>query len=317
MNDGGSGDDKVGYKNPPRWTRWRKGISGNPNGRRRKSRKAPSASISDDILRNELDRTIRVTEGGATKNLKMREVVQRAQMNQAAKGNVRAQHDVLEAARELEDRDRQRTEEEAKLDRRVYERIVAWKAERARIWQQAELQGIEPEQPWPHPDDIIIGDLARCAWTFRGPRRPENVPFYEAVRAHRDVSFLNMIIAMRSRPSRTMLMEFWAQIWSAFDEMLPLRWQVGDDWELCAVALLFSSRRDLRALQVSYRQRAQKLEGHFGPRSKEGYRAANQAMKPLLKHYGYVSLAEFEAAYGSFGTDMAWPKPRSPAALAR
>ncbi len=64
-------DDDTGYGKPPRWTRFRKGESGNPRGRPKKSRaeaKPPVPSEADAVLRAELDRKVRVTENGKARD---------------------------------------------------------------------------------------------------------------------------------------------------------------------------------------------------------------------------------------------------------
>lgn len=63
-------DYKVGYKHPPKHTRFQKGNKGNPKGR--KSKKGIPIM---DLLLEDLDKKIRINEGGETKEMYAREVI--------------------------------------------------------------------------------------------------------------------------------------------------------------------------------------------------------------------------------------------------
>ena len=63
-------DYKVGYKDPPKHTRFQKGNKGNPKGR--KSKKGRPIM---ELLLEELDKKIRINEGGETKEMYAREVI--------------------------------------------------------------------------------------------------------------------------------------------------------------------------------------------------------------------------------------------------
>ena len=63
-------DYKVGYKHPPKHTRFQKGNKGNPKGR--KSKKGRPIM---ELLLEELDKKIRINEGGETKETYAREVI--------------------------------------------------------------------------------------------------------------------------------------------------------------------------------------------------------------------------------------------------
>ena len=63
-------DYKVGYKHPPKHSRFQKGNKGNPKGR--KSKKGRPIM---ELLLEELDKKIRINEGGETKEMYAREVI--------------------------------------------------------------------------------------------------------------------------------------------------------------------------------------------------------------------------------------------------
>lgn len=312
-------EEKVGYKKPPKWTQWPKGMSGNPSGRKKLTNSETEivpASELDRILRRELDRKITVREGNKTIKFKMIEVVHRALTNQAGKGDVRAQREVIKQARDLDARDAERAEAERKLDAVVLRRMIQLKKAQARAWQAAAAQQREPEEPWPHPDDLII-DERQGTWTVRGPVHEAHVPFYEGVRSMRDQHFAQMLIEIRARTRSVLMMKIAAAFWLQFDAMLPKRWQLAENWENVAVVMLHLPLRQLRSVLAEATRKVRDHERIFVRPGKDTYREVNAVLKPIFHYHGYRSLAEFERAYSESGEAMAWPKQGSPAALKR
>jgi Family of unknown function (DUF5681) len=86
----------VGYGRPPLHTRFRKGQSGNPTGKRRHQ-----AERVEDLFWNEANRVLTVREGDKVSKVRALPAVFRSQFAQALKGNVAAQRAVLGLAREL------------------------------------------------------------------------------------------------------------------------------------------------------------------------------------------------------------------------
>ena len=76
---------KVGPGNPPEHSRFRKGTSGNPNGRPRKERSLKK------LLEAELDEQITLTENGRRVRLTKREVLAKKMVNDALTGDRKAQ----------------------------------------------------------------------------------------------------------------------------------------------------------------------------------------------------------------------------------
>ena len=79
-----SGDYEVGYRKPPRHSRFTKGESGNPRGRMKGSLDLKT------VVRRELAARITVREGGTELRVSKLEGVAKSLVNQAIKGNVRA-----------------------------------------------------------------------------------------------------------------------------------------------------------------------------------------------------------------------------------
>jgi len=74
----------VGYKSPPDYTKWEKGQSGNPSGRKKGQR-----NLKTDLL-DELGEVIQVSEGGKPRKLTKQRALVKALMARAIKGDARA-----------------------------------------------------------------------------------------------------------------------------------------------------------------------------------------------------------------------------------
>jgi hypothetical protein len=84
------GDYPIGYGKPPEHARFKKGQSGNPNGRPRGSKNL------DTILERELNRTIVIKENGQSKIVSKRVALAKQQVNKAISGDYRAAKLVFE-----------------------------------------------------------------------------------------------------------------------------------------------------------------------------------------------------------------------------
>lgn len=87
---------EVGYGKPPKKNQFKKGQSGNPNGRPRKSRSRST------LMEEELNLQITVKEGNQTIMMRKSEAVIKQLVNKAIKGDARAAKIVLEHLEEVE-----------------------------------------------------------------------------------------------------------------------------------------------------------------------------------------------------------------------
>ena len=299
-------EDDVGYGRPPRYTRFRKGRSGNPAGRppRKKSTgAAPTDSELDDALRAQLDKEITVQSADGPKKIRMQDAVLLSQQKAALSGNSAAQRDILKAARELEIRDNKREANEKDLDIRCYYRVLNWQKNQRKLWDEAidKDKDKEPEKPWPHPDDILF-DHDRKLWKVRGAASLKHVPHFRKMLALRDYHISSLIVEMRRRGKNRKAGIAIHSLWIVYNMMLPLRWQINEDEFLSLADVLF-----LIPMKVLRRRAEQDRErAEFWPAfqlSKEENRdvdkQVNAIMRPVLKASGFRSLAHLESVVGT------------------
>jgi hypothetical protein len=298
----------IGYKRPPTWAQFKKGQSGNPGGRPRKCKDEPvlvvGSSMADDVLRAELARTVQLTEGGQRKTLEMLQLVTRAQLKAAATGNHIAQRDVLRQARELEERDTARAEQAEQEKRGIYRAAADWKKQRIAEWAAAQTKGEEPDPVWPHPDDIMLFP-DKLDWRPRGPFRLEDLPRFEYYRAERDWFFAMAALDRRSRKSGDIGGLSVYDLWLLWDSWLPLRWQVFDSFVSRMSYYVDLRLPRLHAIIDEAACRKDRLQPPPDrEKDKAAYKTVNGLMKPVLKIYGFRSLAQFEAQYAAKGDTM-------------
>ena len=89
----------VGYGRPPVHTRFRKGKSGNPTGKRKRGK----AERAEALIRQEVYRLLTVREGEAVTKMTALQAVIRSLIACAAKGNVPAQRTLVKVAQDIED----------------------------------------------------------------------------------------------------------------------------------------------------------------------------------------------------------------------
>ena len=96
MIDDKNENDRVGYRRPPKKHQFKPGQSGNPKGR-------PKGSIGlKQLVQQELNRRITISEDRVAKQLSMRELLIRSIFANALKGNPKAIEKALQLLREFD-----------------------------------------------------------------------------------------------------------------------------------------------------------------------------------------------------------------------
>ena len=93
------GDDEVGYKKPPKHTRFKRGQSGNPRGRPKGSRNLKTE------LAEELQEQIRIKEGGAPRRVTKQRAMLKSLAAKAVQGDARSATLLTNLALRLLDQD--------------------------------------------------------------------------------------------------------------------------------------------------------------------------------------------------------------------
>lgn len=200
--------------------------------------------------------------------------------------------------------------EKAKSDAAWFEYLVALKDKKTKAWADAEAEGKdEPDDPWPHPDDILIDHAHRNA-QVRGPWCDKDVRYFEYLEAQRDLTFLrDMIHLKRCKLSEITGMTFWELMWRLLDARLPLHWQIAHKADLYQLGCLNTPLRTLRRKADELSRLIEELEPpECKVRDRKTYKFVNAVMKPLLAKHGYKSWTHFESTVGK---QIATGSPRS------
>jgi Family of unknown function (DUF5681) len=148
------------YRNPPIEHRFRKGVSGNPRGRPRKTRALVSTTIGgqpgigfEDRIKllaiEEAYRLITIREGDRVESVPVIQAILRKMAFAAAHGNTRAQQTYLNLLVGAEADRRMATMELLKT-------AVEYKEHWGHVLAKRARNGTTGPEPVPHPDDVII-----------------------------------------------------------------------------------------------------------------------------------------------------------------
>ena len=191
----------VGYKMPPKDSRFAPGKSGNPTGRPKGKKHQTHVLLDcDDPFIREGNRLVEVTENGKRALMTVSEINNRALHNAAMKGSVRAQIYVASRRQEwFKNLNVQRLE----LFEMACEYKKVWKPEFLRC----EASGLAPPAILPHPDDVLI-DYATGDVRFVGPNNEADRARWERNEEERrfwldQISEAEQIASRSQRDART------------------------------------------------------------------------------------------------------------------
>src|SRR6202022_5041112 len=170
------------YRKPPVAHQFKKGTSGNPNGRPRKKAVQPGfgalgGGIADRLGAMALDeatRPVTVREGDKVSEIPAMQALLRTMFRAAAQGDTKAGRQLLEVIARAES-GRTGTALE------ILEFAVQYKEKYGPICEQREREGLDPLDIFPHPDDVIINETT-CEVTIDGPMSKEQAGARKAVR---------------------------------------------------------------------------------------------------------------------------------------
>jgi hypothetical protein len=187
---------EVGYGKPPATTRFRKGSSGNPKGRKKGSKNRLPAMNEErlkDIVMSEAYRGIKVNDGNRQVTIPMAQAIIRSLALNAAKGQHRSQRLFAELLRQTE------TSLKASHDEWL-SKAIDYKADWVEESARRKCLGIVTPDPIPHPDDLEI-DMKTGRVLVKGPFTPEEHHRWTELAKRRDDS-LEQIAYARKKLAR-------------------------------------------------------------------------------------------------------------------
>ena len=182
--------DRVGHKNPPKETRFRKGQSGNPKGRPKKkvADLDVGAESMNAMVLKEAARLVRIREGDETKEVPAVEAVLRSEIVSASKGNSYAQRNFIDRV----------VRAEGERQREIKKRIEIWEEYIEKVgalFALAEKNGEPPPTIRPHPDDVII-DYEKGVRIIGPIDEEEEAKLAETIKL-RDLHFMQHVLEER------------------------------------------------------------------------------------------------------------------------
>ena len=151
----------VGYGKPPVERRFKKGISGNPNGRPRKKPPSTTALTIGELVLKEAYRPIQIRENDKVITMPMIQAVIRSLGVAAVKGSLRAQMAIASMVETVE----RRAQEEHNLHLEV---AMDYKKSWTEAFEACDRRGEPRPEPVPHPDEIEF-NLRTGKIIYNGP----------------------------------------------------------------------------------------------------------------------------------------------------
>jgi Family of unknown function (DUF5681) len=208
------------YRKPPVAHQFKKGTSGNPNGRppKKNMQSGPSGlggGIADRLGAMALDEAIRpvtVREGDKVSEIPAMQALIRTMFRAAAQGDTKAGRQLLEVIARAESG---RTSTAVEFLQHAHQ----YKEKYGPIFEQREREGLDPPDIFPHPDDLII-DGTTGEVTIDGPTSKEEAGARKAVRQQAIESlarYFEVEAALAKDPANSMLRREFKQLKDYYD----------------------------------------------------------------------------------------------------
>jgi hypothetical protein len=177
------GTPSSNYRKPPTEYQFKKGKSGNPNGRppKKKSEQPGLGTLGGGIAdrlgamaMEEATRLVTVREGDQVSEIPALQALLRTMFRASAQGDTKAGRQLLDLVSRTE---ATRTNTAAG----VLEFAAQYKERYTPIFDQHELKGDDPPDKFPHPDDVIINDETGVV-TIDGPSSKEQAGAQKIIR---------------------------------------------------------------------------------------------------------------------------------------
>jgi hypothetical protein len=231
------------YRKPPVAHQFKKGTSGNPPGRPRKTVQSGFSALGGGIADRlgvmalaEAIRPVTVREGDEVSEIPAMQALFRTMFRAAAQGDTKARRQLLEVIARAESG---RTGTAVEMLQFAHQ----YKEKYGPIFEQREREGLDPPDVFPHPDDVII-DGTTGEVTIDGPTSKDEAGVRAAVlqKAVESMArYVEVEAALAKDPTNSMLRREFKELKGYYDILKK------DSERLLRHEVLLQSRRALEA----------------------------------------------------------------------